>query len=115
MVRHDAPEVFGAIEQANPYAREVRRRFFDLASKLDADLEGDLPGAAPRAVLEPARQAPSQVAGRDRSLSAQPAPQEFAPEHQEAGEEADPEGFGPHPRTQPAAERHARERRQHGH
>ncbi len=48
MVRHDAPEVFEAIEQANPYAREVRRRFFDLASKLDAELEGDLPwGCAP--------------------------------------------------------------------
>lgn len=38
MVRHDAPEVFRAIEQANPYSREVRRRFFDLASALDAEL-----------------------------------------------------------------------------
>jgi prephenate dehydrogenase len=38
MVRHDAPEVFRAIEQANPYAREVRRRFFDLAAALDAEL-----------------------------------------------------------------------------
>ncbi len=38
MVRHDAPEVFQAIEQANPYAREVRRRFFDLAAALDAEL-----------------------------------------------------------------------------
>jgi len=36
MVRHDAPEVFQAIERANPYAREVRRRFFDLAAALDA-------------------------------------------------------------------------------
>lgn len=38
MVRHDAPEVFQAIEQANPYAQEVRRRFFDLAAALDAEL-----------------------------------------------------------------------------
>jgi len=38
MVRHDAPEVFQAIEQANPYARKVRRRFFDLAAALDAEL-----------------------------------------------------------------------------
>ncbi len=35
MVRHDAPEVFAAIEHANPYAREVRRRFIALASELD--------------------------------------------------------------------------------
>lgn len=38
MVRHDAPEVFQAIEQANPYSREVRRRFFDLAAALDGDI-----------------------------------------------------------------------------
>jgi prephenate dehydrogenase len=38
MVRHDAPEVFEAIERANPYAPEVRRRFFALASTLDAEL-----------------------------------------------------------------------------
>lgn len=43
MVRYDAPEVFQAIERSNPYAREVRRRFFNLASELDAELEGDLP------------------------------------------------------------------------
>lgn len=36
MVRDDAPEVFAAIEHANPYAREVRRRFIALASELDA-------------------------------------------------------------------------------
>lgn len=41
MVRHDAPEVFEAIERSNPYAREVRRRFFDLASRLDAELDQD--------------------------------------------------------------------------
>lgn len=38
MVRHDAPEVFAAIERANPYASGVRRRFFELASALDAEL-----------------------------------------------------------------------------
>lgn len=40
MVRHDAPEVFDAIERLNPYALEVRRRFFDLASALDAEMHG---------------------------------------------------------------------------
>jgi prephenate dehydrogenase len=38
MVRDDAPEVFQAIERSNPYSRQVRRRFFDLASALDAEL-----------------------------------------------------------------------------
>ena len=38
MVRDDAPEVFRAIEGANPYAAGVRRRFFDLASALDDEL-----------------------------------------------------------------------------
>ena len=38
MVRNDAPEVFRAIEQSNPYAPEVRRRFFGLASALEAEL-----------------------------------------------------------------------------
>jgi prephenate dehydrogenase len=38
MVRHDAPEVFHAIERSNPYSPGVRRRFFDLASALDAEL-----------------------------------------------------------------------------
>jgi prephenate dehydrogenase len=37
MVRDDAPEVFQAIERCNPYARQVRRRFFDLAAALDAE------------------------------------------------------------------------------
>ncbi len=40
MVRDDAPEVFAAIEKTNPYAGEVRRRFFDLASSLDDELGG---------------------------------------------------------------------------
>ena len=38
MVRHDAPEVFEAIERSNPYAPDVRKRFFALASALDAQL-----------------------------------------------------------------------------
>ena len=38
MVRHDAPSVFEAIERLNPYAGEVRRRFFALAAELDAEL-----------------------------------------------------------------------------
>ena len=41
MVRHDAPEISRAIERANPYSREVRRRFFDLAYALDAELGRD--------------------------------------------------------------------------
>ncbi len=39
MVQHDAPEVFEAIEKANPYAETVRRRFFELAADLSAELE----------------------------------------------------------------------------
>jgi len=39
MVQNDAPEVFDAIETANPYAPEVRRRFFRLASELNLELE----------------------------------------------------------------------------
>ncbi len=39
MVQHDAPEVFDAIEKANPYAETVRRRFFDLAASLSVELE----------------------------------------------------------------------------
>ncbi|WP_371225066.1 prephenate dehydrogenase/arogenate dehydrogenase family protein [Roseovarius sp. 2305UL8-3] len=39
MVQHDAPEVFEAIEKANPHAEAVRRRFFDLAAILSAELE----------------------------------------------------------------------------
>jgi prephenate dehydrogenase len=38
MVRHDAPEVFQAIERSNPYSQNVRRRFFALASMVDAEL-----------------------------------------------------------------------------
>jgi prephenate dehydrogenase len=38
MVRHDAAEVFQAIERSNPHAHQVRRRFFELASALDIEL-----------------------------------------------------------------------------
>ena len=43
MVRHDAPEVFQAIERSNPYSQDVRRRFFALASRLEAELSQDAP------------------------------------------------------------------------
>ncbi len=39
MVRHDAPEVFYAIERMNPFAPDVRRRFFALAAELAEELE----------------------------------------------------------------------------
>ena len=39
MVRHDAPEVFYAIERMNPYVPEVRRKFFGLAADLAEHLE----------------------------------------------------------------------------
>lgn len=38
MVRHDAPEVFDAIERANPYAGAVRRSFVAEAARLAHDL-----------------------------------------------------------------------------
>jgi len=38
MVQNDAPEVFEAIESANPYAADVRRQFFRLAYELDVKL-----------------------------------------------------------------------------
>ena len=42
MVRYDAPEVYAAIEHANPYAASVRRRFFELAAGLDQSLGSPL-------------------------------------------------------------------------
>lgn len=39
MVRYDAPNVFMAIERANPHAKAVRDRFFDLAEEMRAFLE----------------------------------------------------------------------------
>ncbi len=38
MVRHDSPAVFQAIERDNPYAAEVRERFFTLADAARAEL-----------------------------------------------------------------------------
>lgn len=40
MVRYDSPAVFRAIERDNPFAADVRRRFFDLAEQARADLDG---------------------------------------------------------------------------
>ncbi|TNC16281.1 prephenate dehydrogenase [Methylobacterium terricola] len=51
MVRHDAPEVYHAIERENPYAAEVRRRFFDLAAQMDGEL-GEGEGIETRASLD---------------------------------------------------------------
>lgn len=48
MVRHDAPEVFSAIERQNPFAPAVRRRFFALAAELEAELDADLRPTPPR-------------------------------------------------------------------
>lgn len=39
MVRYDSAGVFSAIEQANPFAAEVRERFFSLAADLRQELE----------------------------------------------------------------------------
>jgi prephenate dehydrogenase len=39
MVRYDAPSVFQAIERANPFAAEVRERFFAFAAEVRAELE----------------------------------------------------------------------------
>ncbi len=38
LLRHDSEQLFRAIEQMNPYAGDVRRRFFDAARKLDESL-----------------------------------------------------------------------------
>ena len=39
MVRHDSAGVFLAIERDNPYAAEVRARFFSLAESARAELD----------------------------------------------------------------------------
>lgn len=39
MVRYDSAGVFSAIEQANPFAAEVREKFFSLAAELRQELE----------------------------------------------------------------------------
>ncbi|WP_264483994.1 prephenate dehydrogenase/arogenate dehydrogenase family protein [Methylobacterium sp. W2] len=46
MVRHDAPEVFDAIERANPYAADIRHRFFAHASRLETELSAQGADAA---------------------------------------------------------------------
>ncbi|MRI54287.1 prephenate dehydrogenase [Methylobacterium sp. DB1607] len=57
MVRHDAPEVFHAIERANPHAAAVRQRFFALARRLDAELSAEAGFSA-----EPVRAGPDRLA-----------------------------------------------------
>ena len=47
MVQNDAPEVFEAIESANPYAEKVRRRFFDLAADVSFELDATSPTKSP--------------------------------------------------------------------
>jgi prephenate dehydrogenase len=52
MVRYDAPNVFMAIERANPHAKAVRDRFFDLAEEMRLFLErGDDGRAQPSAAI----------------------------------------------------------------
>lgn len=47
MVRYDAPNVFMAIERANPHAKAVRDRFFALADEMRLFLENGHQQAAP--------------------------------------------------------------------
>lgn len=55
MVRHDAPDVFQAIERANPYAAAVRERFFGLAAQLEAELSrGEAARPSPLPAAKPA-------------------------------------------------------------
>ncbi|MGE0239436.1 MAG: prephenate dehydrogenase/arogenate dehydrogenase family protein [Parvibaculaceae bacterium] len=70
MVRHDPPELFNAIERLNPYAPEVRRRFFALASALDADLRQ---GVGRRQALAKASDDPRALGGVSGSISPPPA------------------------------------------
>jgi len=53
MVRDDAPEVFAAIEGANPFAPEVRRKFFALAAALEVELDDRLQGGSAEGPLTP--------------------------------------------------------------
>jgi len=52
MVQHDAPEVFDAIENANPYAASVRRQFFDLAARLSVELNTEAKSSPVEATVE---------------------------------------------------------------
>jgi len=40
MVRHDSPAVYQAIERDNPFAADVRERFFSLFDKARGELDG---------------------------------------------------------------------------
>lgn len=51
MVRYDAPNVFMAIERANPHAKAVRDRFFALAEEMRLFLEHGHAEAAPSSAL----------------------------------------------------------------
>ena len=57
MVRYDAPNVFMAIERANPHAKAVRDRFFALAEEMRLFLENGHPGGE-----QPAAALPHKVA-----------------------------------------------------
>lgn len=46
MVRYDAPSLFQAIERENPYAAQVRDRFFKLADEVRRELEDEKPLSA---------------------------------------------------------------------
>lgn len=50
MVRHDSPEVYHAITQLNPYAREMRARFLALARQMAEDDPHVTSDAAPYSV-----------------------------------------------------------------
>ena len=54
MVRHDAPEVFLAIERDNPHARTVRERFLKLAAALGQELDAHVEPAAWALLPQPA-------------------------------------------------------------
>lgn len=72
MVRHDPPQVFDAIERLNPYALEVRRRFFDLASALDIELHQS-PVDLHRSPLAKTDGQPRALSGVSGSISPPPA------------------------------------------
>ncbi|GAU83712.1 prephenate dehydrogenase [Bosea sp. BIWAKO-01] len=58
MVRHDAPNVFMAIERANPHARAVRDRFFAIAEEMRQLLEDD---HLAQPTLPPSRKSPAEA------------------------------------------------------
>ncbi len=47
MVRHDAQNVYMAIEQANPYASNVRNHFFDIAQEVRLEVDEPISNACP--------------------------------------------------------------------